>query len=100
MKLHYEFYDIPELADLPVAEATKRWKDFIRNDVPSFLAGLIINVLLILLCLTLIRSLLHQPGSWFSAFTAALLGGLLSQPIVRLIQIVRFRRNSQKTLQN
>ena len=100
MKLYYEFYDMPELANLPVAEATKRWKDFIRKDVPSFLAGLIICVLLILLCLAVIRSLLHQPGSGFSVFTAALLGTLLSQPIVRLIQIARFRRVSQKTLQN
>jgi hypothetical protein len=97
MTLCYEFYDIPELANLPVAEAAKRWRDFTRKDVLSYFAGLIILVPLILLSFAAIRLLLGQPGSSISMFTAALVGGLLSQPLVRLIQIARFRRVSEKT---
>jgi len=100
MKVYYEFYDVPELANLPVAEATKLWKDFAKKDATAYLAGPIISVPLILLCLAAIRLLLHQPGNYFSAFTAALVGGLLSQPILRLIQIAKFRRVAPKTLQH
>ena len=92
MKLYANFYEIPELGELPVRKAAILWKKFWWRDVFSFFVQLIVVIVFIVALDTGLRWLWPQTEPALRGFTAALLGFLLADAAVLPIRVSRFRR--------
>ena len=92
MKLYANFYEIPELGELPVRKAAILWKEFWWEDVFSFFVQLIVVIVFIVALDTGLRWLWPQAEPPLRGFTAALLGLLMADAAVSPIRVSRFRR--------